>query len=64
MKLKTTICVTDPDYYNSILYDTVIETDKNTFDNEFLITEFFRNWDKKDKYTRVYSLGVLNVEIL
>lgn len=64
MKLKTTICVTDPDYFNSELHSEILEINSNNIDNELIIIEFFKKWDKKDKYTKVYALGVLNVEVL
>lgn len=64
MKLKTTICVTDPDYFNSELHNEILEINSNNIDNELIIIEFFKKWDKKDKYTKVYALGVLNVEVL
>ena len=64
MKLKTTICVTDPDYFISELHNEILEINSNNIDNELIIIEFFKKWDKKDKYTKVYALGVLNVEVL
>ena len=64
MKLKTTICVTDPDYFSSELHNEILEINSNSIDNELIIIEFFKKWGKKDKYTKVYALGVLNVEVL
>lgn len=63
MKYKATICVTDPEYYSSTIHDEIIESNKSP-DNEFIIIEFFRRWNKKDKYTKVYAIGVLNVELI
>ena len=41
MKLKTTICVTDPDYFNSELHSEILEINSNNIDNELIIIEFF-----------------------
>lgn len=64
MKLKTTICVTDPDYFSPELHSEILEINSNNIDNELIIIEFFKKRDKKDKYTKVYALEVLNVEVL
>lgn len=55
----TTICVIDPESYNVSKY--VCKLSPKKFTNQDLISEFFKNWDRKDKYEKCYAIGVENI---
>lgn len=55
----TVICVIDPESYRVTKY--VCKLTPKKFTNQDFISEFFKNWDKKDKYEKCYAIGIESI---
>ena len=56
------IVVINPDTYKAIVQECILSLDYVP-DYEDIVMEFFRQWDKEDKYSTCYSIGVKSMKL-
>ena len=56
------VCIIDPRTYKVTRQSCMISLDYAP-DYEDMVHEFFRNWDRKDKYDICYAIGIESMRL-
>lgn len=62
MTYDVQICIISPVTYKAVLQKCVISID-HVPDYKDVVCEFFKQWDKEDKYTTCYAIGVESMKL-
>jgi len=58
------LSIIHPESLKAILLDVVLTIDSVAPDYKDIVYEFFKHWDREDKYTTCYAIGVTKMHLL
>lgn len=64
MKYKVKICVINPVNCKAYREEVNLTTSIKSPTYEDMVVEYFRQWDKEDKYRNMYAIGVEKMELI
>lgn len=64
MRYNVTVCVIDPKTCKARRETLILSTDILSPTYEDMVIEYFRQWDKEDKYREIYPIGIEQMELI